>query len=51
VEAPADVDEETARKLALESSGARRILNGDQPKRVIFVPGRQGQEPKVNIVI
>ena len=51
VEAPADVDEEEAKRLALESGGARRILNGDQPKRVIFIAGRQGVEPKVNIVV
>ncbi len=51
IEIPADTDEENAKRLALESKGARRILNGDQAKRVIYVAGRQGQEPKVNIVV
>jgi hypothetical protein len=30
---------------------ARRFLNGGQPKKIVFVPGRNGMEPKVNIVI
>ena len=51
VEAPADVDEAEAKRLALESAGARRVLNGGEPKRLVFVPGRNGQEPKVNIVV
>jgi leucyl-tRNA synthetase len=51
ISVPADIDEDSAKQLALESGGARRILNGDQPKRVIFIAGRQGVEPKVNIVI
>jgi leucyl-tRNA synthetase len=51
VEVPADVDEETAKQVALASSGAQRVLNGEAPKRLIYVGGRNGQEPKVNIVI
>ena len=51
VEVPADVDEETAKQVALASNGAKRVLNGDQPKRLIYIPSRGGQEPKVNIVL
>ncbi len=51
VEVPADVDEETAKQVALASTGAQRVLNGDQPKRLIYIPSRGGQEPKVNIVL
>jgi leucyl-tRNA synthetase len=48
---PVDITEEQAIQLALESKGGRRILNGDEPKRVIYIAARKGQEPKVNIVI
>jgi leucyl-tRNA synthetase len=51
VEAAADVSENDAIALALASDGARRLLNSGQPKKVIFIPARQGQEPKVNIVL
>jgi leucyl-tRNA synthetase len=51
---PADINEDAAKELALNSPAAQRILNGGAPKRVIFIPGRTGGqpiEPKVNIVI
>ncbi len=51
VSVPAGIGEDEARETALASDGAKRILNGDQPKRVIFIPARQGQEPKINIVV
>jgi leucyl-tRNA synthetase len=51
VEVPADISEEDAKKAALETEGAKRYLNGDQPKKVIFINSRGGQEPKVNIVV
>ena len=40
VELPVDVDEETARSLALETEGALRHTAGKQVVKVIFVPGR-----------
>jgi leucyl-tRNA synthetase len=40
VELPVDVDEETARSLALETEGAQRHTAGKQVVKVIFVPGR-----------
>jgi leucyl-tRNA synthetase len=43
---PADLSEEEAKRLALESPQARRHLNGRTVQRVIFVPGRM----LVNIV-
>ncbi len=42
----ADISEEQARKLALESEGAKRFMEGKQPREVIVVPGRL-----VNIVV
>ncbi len=48
---PVDVDKDKAEELALASDVVQRALNGGQPGRVIFIPGRKGQEPKVNIVI
>ena len=50
---PADISEDSAKELALNSPAAQRVLNGGAPKRVIFIPGRTGGqpvEPKVNIV-
>ncbi len=52
IDVPADIAEEDAKRLALESEEAQRFMNGGQPKKVIFIPGRPGNpEPKVNIVI
>ncbi len=48
---PADVSQDDAIKIALETDAAQRALNGGQPKKVIFIPARKGQEPKVNIVV
>jgi len=45
-----EISEEEAKAAALASEAARSALNGNQPKRVIFIPGR-GREPKVNIVV
>ncbi len=46
VEAPVDVDKETARTLALETEGAQRHISGKTVRKVIVVPGRL-----VNIVV
>jgi leucyl-tRNA synthetase len=46
VQVPVDVDEETARALALETEGAQRHMAGKQILKVILVPGRL-----VNIVV
>ena len=46
-----DIDKEAAIAIAMESEAAIRYLEGNEPKKVIFIPGRKGQEPKVNIVI
>ena len=45
------IDQDTAIEAALASEAAQRYLNGGDPKKVIFIPGRGGQEPKVNIVV
>jgi leucyl-tRNA synthetase len=51
VEVPAGVGEEDARELGLQSEGARRFLADKEPRKVIFIPARKGQEPKLNIVV
>lgn len=45
-----EIAEEDAKELALASATAKDALNGNEPRRVIFIPGR-GREPKVNIVV
>jgi leucyl-tRNA synthetase len=40
IEAPAGVDEETARRLALASEQVRSHLDGREVRRIIYVPGR-----------
>jgi leucyl-tRNA synthetase len=51
LQVPADIGEEDAKKLALESEGVRRMLNGGQPKKLIYIAARGGQEPKINVVV
>ena len=51
VQVPADVEQDQAIKIALASDAAQRALDGNEPKRVIFIAARKGQEPKVNIVV
>ncbi|TVR20808.1 MAG: leucine--tRNA ligase [Anaerolineaceae bacterium] len=46
-----DISEEEATQIALTNSDAQRFINGNQPKKIIFIRGRKGQEPKVNIVV
>jgi leucyl-tRNA synthetase len=46
IEVPADADEETIHRAALESPVVARQLDGREPKRIIVVPGRL-----VNIVV
>ncbi len=46
IEVPVDVEDETARTLALETEGARRHTEGKEIVKVIVVPGRL-----VNIVV
>ncbi|MDZ4766981.1 MAG: leucine--tRNA ligase [Chloroflexota bacterium] len=52
---PVGISEDEAKQLALASNAAQRILNGGEPKKVIYIAGRAsaGQlvEPKVNIVV
>ena len=37
---PADIDEERAKQAALDSENVQNFLEGKQPKKVIYVPGR-----------
>lgn len=43
---PANIGEEEAKQVALESEGVRKYLDGKQPRKVILVPGRL-----VNVVV
>jgi len=47
IQVPADISEEDAKRLALESDGAQRHLGGNAPKKVIYV----AQRGMVNIVV
>lgn len=51
IDVPAGIGEDEARRLTLEREAVQKVLNGGQPKKVIFVPARNGQEPKVNVVV
>jgi leucyl-tRNA synthetase len=51
VDVAADVGEDEAREIGLTTEGARRYLAEKEPRKVIFIPARQGQEPKLNIVV
>ncbi|MDE2855152.1 MAG: leucine--tRNA ligase [Chloroflexota bacterium] len=46
-----DIAQERAQELALASGAAQRFLDGKAPRRTIFIPGRNGTDPKVNIVV
>ena len=46
VTVPADVSEADAKAAALAAEGAQRFMDGQQPRKVIYVPGRL-----VNIVV
>lgn len=48
---PADIAQAEAEALALASEAVQKILQGAQPTRIVFIPGRKGQEPKVNVVV
>lgn len=45
-----EISEDDAKNKALASDAAQNALGGNEPRRVIFIPGR-GKEPKVNIVV
>jgi leucyl-tRNA synthetase len=45
-DAPAEIGEEEAKEKALATPGAQKHLDGKQPLKVIYIPGRL-----VNIVV
>jgi leucyl-tRNA synthetase len=47
----ANISEEAAKEAALATDSVKRQLNGGTVKKVIYVAGRNGQEPKVNVVV
>ena len=51
IEVAVDIEQERALELALASEAAQRSLAGNPPRRTIFIPGRNGTDPKVNLVI
>ena len=46
IQVPADIDEQGAKEAALQGENVQRFLDGKEPKKVIYVPGRL-----INIVI
>ncbi|GAB4526789.1 MAG: hypothetical protein OHK0046_43880 [Anaerolineae bacterium] len=46
-----DISEADAIQAALATDSVQRAINGGQPKKVIFIEGRKGQDPKVNVVL
>ncbi|MEP6987087.1 MAG: class I tRNA ligase family protein, partial [Chloroflexota bacterium] len=51
VEVAAGISESDANAAAMNSESVQRALNGGSPKKMIFIAGRNGQEPKVNVVV
>jgi leucyl-tRNA synthetase len=51
ISVPAEIEKEKALELALVSDVVQRTLGGKDAKRMIFIPGRKGSDPKVNIVV
>jgi len=51
IEVAVDIERERALELAVASEAAQRGLAGKAPRRTIFIPGRNGTDPKVNIVV
>ena len=48
---PAGISEEDAHAEAMKSESIQRASNGGAPKKVIFIAARNGQEPKINVVV
>lgn len=40
IQVPVDITEEDAKAMALQRDAVRKLLNGRQPRKVIYVPGR-----------
>ncbi|NJO84164.1 MAG: class I tRNA ligase family protein, partial [Blastochloris sp.] len=55
VNVPVELSEADAKRIALESAAIQKALNGMEPKKIIFIPGRAAGgapvEPKVNVVL
>ncbi len=51
VEVPAGITEAEANSEAMKSESVQRALNGGSPKKVIYIAARNGQEPKINVVV
>jgi len=51
VEVAAGISEAEAHAAAMNSESVQRALNGGTPKKVIFIASRNGQEPKINVVV
>ena len=47
IQVPADISEEDAKRMALESDGAQRHMDGKEPRKIIYV----AQRGMVNIVV
>jgi len=51
MDVPAGITEDEAKALTLGRETVQKALNGGEPKKMIFVASRSGQEPKINVVV
>ncbi|MCA0455550.1 MAG: leucine--tRNA ligase [Chloroflexi bacterium] len=51
IDVPAGISEADANAAAMNSEAVQKALNGGSPKKVIFIAARNGQEPKINVVV
>ncbi len=50
VDVPAQISEADAQAIAMNAESVARALAGGAPKKVVFIPARGGQDPKINVV-
>ena len=51
VDVPAGISEADANTAAMNSDAVQKALDGGSAKKVIFIAARNGQEPKINVVV
>ncbi len=51
LDVPAGISEDEAKALTLARETVQKALDGGEPKKVIFIASRNGQEPKINVVV
>jgi leucyl-tRNA synthetase len=51
IQVDVDISQAEAEATALAAESVQKLLNGSAPQKVIYIAGRKGQEPKVNVVL